>query len=317
PISPSPSPPIPGFLRLHFEVEDTGYGICNEDLDQLFEAFVQSKTRRGFQEGTGLGLPISREFARLMGGDLKLLRTAADWGTTFAFEIQATQAEATQVEPKIPPQRVVGLESEQPMYRLLVVDDSWENRQLLLKLLQPVGFNVRDAIHGLEALSVWESWQPHLILMDLRMPVMDGYEATQRIRSQLKGEATAIIALTAHIFREEKAAIVAAGFDDVASKPFRDVELFAAIAKHLGVRFVYEELEGNESKALDHLLAPEAIASLPKEWLSRLEQAILYGDLEGIEEAIARIRTQEEAIASALQFYLNNFDYPKVLTLIS
>jgi signal transduction histidine kinase/CheY-like chemotaxis protein len=303
--------------RLYFEVEDTGSGILDTDRDELFEAFVQSKTRHGFQEGTGLGLPISREFARLMGGDLKLLRTAVGRGTTFAFEIQATPAEATQVEPNVPLRRVVGLEPDQPTYRLLIVDDGWENRQLLLKLLQPLGFAVREAIHGLEALEMWEAWQPHLILMDLRMPVMDGYEATQRIRSHLQGEATAIIALTAHAFREEKAAIMAAGFDDVASKPFREGELFAAIAKHLGVRFVYEELEVSEDEALEDLLTPEAIARLPREGLAQLEQAILYGDLEGIEEAIAQIRAQNGAIASALQSHLNNFNYPKILTLIS
>ncbi|MDY7013255.1 MAG: ATP-binding protein, partial [Cyanobacteriota bacterium] len=303
--------------QIYFEIEDTGCGIPEEDRDELFEAFVQSKAQQGFQEGTGLGLPISRAFARLMGGDLVLQRTTVGGGATFAFEIRATLAEATQVEPIAPLRRVVGLESGQPTYRLLVVDNNLENRQLLLQLLQPLGFAVREAIHGLEALEVWKAWQPHLILMDLRMPVMDGYEATQRIRSHLQGEATAIIALTARVFREEKAAIVAAGFDDVASKPFRNAELLAVIAKHLGVRYVYEALEACNCEALDSALTSDAIAVLPKEWLASLEQAILYGDLEGIESAIAQIRTQDSAIALALQHYLNEFDYPKILSLIS
>ncbi|HAX80374.1 MAG TPA: histidine kinase, partial [Cyanobacteria bacterium UBA11372] len=224
------------YYQLHFEIEDTGCGIPIAEIKDLFEPFVQSKTNRGFQEGTGLGLPISRAFVRLMGGDLTLVRTAVGKGTTFAFEMQVTLAAAAAVAVTAPVRRAIALEADQPTYRLLVVEDGWENRQLLVKLLQPMGFELKEAVNGLEALDILQSWKPHLIWMDLRMPVMDGYEATQQIRASLEGEAMAIIALTAHVFKEERAAILSAGFDDCVSKPFREAELFAAMSQHLGVR---------------------------------------------------------------------------------
>ncbi|GET40319.1 hybrid sensor histidine kinase/response regulator [Microseira wollei] len=314
-------PSFPGSARegnyqLHFEIEDTGCGIPNEEIEDLFEPFVQSKTNRGFQEGTGLGLPISRAFVRLMGGDLTLVRTAVGEGTTFAFDIQVTLAAAAEVEVTVPLRRVIGLEVEQPTYRLLVVEDGWENRQLLIKLLQPLGFEVKEAVNGLQALEVLQSWKPHLIWMDLRMPVMDGYEATQQIRAKLEGEAMAIIALTAHVFKEERAAILSAGFDDCVSKPFREAELFAAMSQHLGVRYIYEEPTTSEASKEENVLSGEDFASLPAEWLKKLEEAILMGDMKLMEDAIGQIRTQDDAIALAIAHCLDNFEYDKILHLI-
>lgn len=302
--------------RLHFEIEDTGCGIPIEDIEDLFEPFVQSKTNRGFQEGTGLGLPISRAFVRLAGGDLTLVRTAVGEGTTFAFDIQVALAAAAEVEVTAPLPRVIGLESDQLTYRLLVVEDGWENRQLLVKLLQPLGFDVKEAVNGLEALEILESWKPHLIWMDLRMPVMDGYEATQQIRAKLEGEAMAIIALTAHVFKEERAAILSAGFDDCVSKPFRESELFAAMSQHLGVRYIYEEPKASEASKEENVLSAEGFASLPAEWLKSLEEAIFMGDLMLMEDAIAQICTQNDAIANAIAHCLDNFEYDKILRLI-
>jgi CheY-like chemotaxis protein len=252
----------------------------------------------------------------LMGGDLTLVRTVLGEGTTFAFDIQVTLAAAAAVEVTAPLRRVIGLEASQPTYRLLVVEDGWENRQLLVKLLQPLGFNVKEAVNGLEALEVLESWKPHLIWMDLRMPVMDGYEATQQIRAKLEGEAMAIIALTAHVFKEERAAILSAGFDDCISKPFREAELFAAMSQHLGVRYMYEEFPTSEAETEQNVMNRENFASLPTEWLKNLEEAICMADLDAMEDTIAQIRTQNDAIASAIAHYLKKFEYDKILHLI-
>jgi signal transduction histidine kinase/DNA-binding NarL/FixJ family response regulator len=307
---------------LKFEIEDTGCGIPLEDVEGLFEPFVQSKTNRGFQEGTGLGLTISRTFARLMGGDLTLAHTALGEGTTFAFDIQVTLAQEAQVEVTAPLRRVIGLEAKQPTYRLLVVEDGWENRQLLVKLLQPLDFEVKEAVNGLEALEILESWKPHLIWMDLRMPVMDGYEATQQIRTKLEGQAMAIIALTAHVFKEERALILSAGFDDCVTKPFRESELFAVMSQHLGVRYLYEESTTSEAAreenvlSVEKVLSVEAIASLSTEWLKNLKMAIVIGDPNAMELAIAPIRTQNDAIAAAIASDLDNFEYDKILDLI-
>ena len=138
-----------------------------------------------------------------------------------------------------PRQRVIGLEPGQPSYRILIVEDRLENRRLLVKLLEPIGFEVREAVNGQEGVEIWEAWDPHLVWMDMRMPVMDGYEATKRIKSTTKGQATVVVALTASVFEEQRTVVLSAGCDDFVRKPFRDKDIFDVLHRHLGVRFLY------------------------------------------------------------------------------
>jgi CheY-like chemotaxis protein len=230
------SPPL-----IHFEVEDTGAGIAPEEMDTLFEAFVQTETGRQSQQGTGLGLPISKQFIELMGGALTVTSQIGK-GTCFQFDIPVQLSDASKVGGYTVTQRVISLEPNQQAYRILVVDDRWENRQLLLKLLQPIGFQVQAASNGQEAVERWRDWYPHLIWMDMRMPVMNGYEATQVIKSHLQGQATIIIALTASTLEEERAVVLSAGCDDFVRKPFAEAIIFETMAKYLGVRYRYETL---------------------------------------------------------------------------
>ncbi|MEL6381198.1 MAG: ATP-binding protein [Cyanobacteria bacterium J06626_18] len=180
-----PASPCP---TLTFAIEDTGLGIAAEELKTLFEPFVQTETGRTSQQGTGLGLPISQKFVQLMGGRIRVASTLGQ-GSQFVFDIPLQLAKAVE-ETAQPPQRVIGLTPNQPTYRLLIVEDHWENRQLLKRLLSPLGFELREAENGREALSVLATWTPHLIWMDIRMPVMDGYEATQRIRAMERDRKT-------------------------------------------------------------------------------------------------------------------------------
>ena len=166
---------------LCFEVEDTGPGIEASELKTLFDPFVQAKGSHKVQEGTGLGLAISQRFVQLMGGTLGVVSTVGK-GTVFTFDIQVNLAVMEGIQAPRPKRQVIGLAPNQPQYRILVVEDRWENRQLLVKLLEPLGFEIREAENGEEAITLYESWSPHLIWMDMRMPVMDGYEATQRIK---------------------------------------------------------------------------------------------------------------------------------------
>jgi len=262
-----------------FEVEDTGPGIAPEELDSLFYPFVQTQTGRQSMKGTGLGLTISQQFVHLMNGEITVKSTLAQ-GTTFTFTIQVNEATTADRQIITSIQRVIGLEPNQPNYRILIVEDVVENRKVLVELLKPVGFEVREAFNGEEAVSLWESWQPHLIWMDIQMPIMDGYEATKQIKAREKelrrhgdremgiwgsGEAggdkeeniatsssqttnnkqqttnTIIIALTAGAFEEQQEAILSAGCDDFVHKPFRQEVLFDKMATHLGVRYTYEE----------------------------------------------------------------------------
>lgn len=304
---------------LRFEVEDSGPGIAPEELDTLFEAFVQTQTGKDAQEGTGLGLPISRKFVQLMGGDITVSSQVGS-GTTFKFNIKISIVDANEIENKQLARRVIALEPNQPEYRILIVDDKPLNRQLLIQLLNPFGFALKEAINGKEAIEIADSWEPHLIWMDMRMPVMDGYEATKQIKGTTKGQAIAIIALTASVLEEERAVILSTGCDDFMRKPFREADIFAAIEKHIGVRFIYEESPDKtaspQSTTNTQDALKSAILALPSELLANLLAAVKFSDMVKVDSYIEEIRTQNNALAEALASLANNFEYDKIATLI-
>ncbi|HEY9601036.1 MAG TPA: response regulator [Allocoleopsis sp.] len=301
---------------LEFEISDTGLGIAPEELETLFEAFVQTQTGKQTQEGTGLGLPISRKFVQLMGGDMSV-RSQVGKGTTFTFDIQVSAVEAKDIAPKPLTRRAIALESKQQSYRLLIVDDKSDNRQLLVELLTPLGFELRQASNGQEAIAIWQDWEPHLIWMDLRMPVMDGYEATQHIKSTAQGQSPIVIALTATTLAEERVAALEAGCDDYICKPFQETEVFDAIAKHIGVRYVYDEqISLQDSTVYDALvLNAEALAVLPADWLASFHQATIEGDLDLMLTLIAQIHAQNERLANALANLADNLHFEELLAL--
>jgi signal transduction histidine kinase/CheY-like chemotaxis protein len=307
--------------KLCFEIEDTGPGITPDELTALFEAFVQTETGRRSQEGTGLGLPISQKFVQLMGGDI-IVKSEVGKGTTFTFKIQVGFVDQSTIDNRQSniSKRVVALEPDQPRYRILIVDDNQNNRKLLIRLLAPFDFDLREAANGQEAIALWEAWKPHLIWMAIRMPVMDGYEATKRIRKLDTGywildtgdqhpapstqHRTIIIAVTASSFDEEQAIALSTGCDDFLRKPFRETEIFDLMGKHLGVRFVYDEsrkskVESQKSK-VDDALTPEALATLPNELRIGLQQAVETIELEMTNTIIDQIREQDKPLGNAL-----------------
>lgn len=229
-----------GRQLLHFEVEDTGPGISPEDISQLFSAFFQAAATRNEVPGTGLGLAISYQYAVLMGGDLTV-ESQVGRGSTFRLTLPVAVMNDSDTSPlEAEEQRVVRLAPGQPPYRVLVAEDAPDSRLLLVNLLNSVGFAVRGVQNGKECIEQWEMWRPHLIWMDLRMPEMNGYEATQHIKRTENGNQTVVIALTASAFEEERTRILAAGCDDFVRKPFRVSDIFEHMAKHLGVRYEYE-----------------------------------------------------------------------------
>jgi signal transduction histidine kinase/CHASE2 domain-containing sensor protein/DNA-binding response OmpR family regulator len=286
-------------ITLYFEVEDSGVGIAVEDLETLFQPFTQTHSGQQSPGGTGLGLTISRKFVQLMGGDIKVQSTIAR-GSTFKFEICASLTDA--VNALSPSQmQVMAIAPNQPTYRILIVEDQWENSQFLVELLTPFGFEVKEARNGQESIVVWESWHPHLILMDLRMPIMNGYEATRQIRaresfltsqrswieevvveesesqpyeiaqSKKKEQQTKIIALTASIFEETKIAVETVGCDDFLRKPIQENTLLSKLKEHLGIIYLYQ-LEQSPTSYSHSSLAPKVDRNLTAEVLhSHLE----------------------------------------------
>ncbi|TVQ17885.1 MAG: hybrid sensor histidine kinase/response regulator [Leptolyngbya sp. DLM2.Bin15] len=298
---------------LTFTVTDTGVGIAEEEIPTLFSAFNQTQSGRMLQEGTGLGLHISRKFVRLMGGDIQI-ESQVNVGTTARFSIQVKPAQTAVIPDAVQPSRVIGLVEGQPTYRLLVVDDKDANRQLLMKLLQPIGFEVREASNGQEAIACWQDWQPHLIWMDVRMPVMDGYEATRRIKAT-PGQSTIIIALTASVLEEEQAVILSAGCDDFLRKPFKESTIFEAIARHLGVQYRYAE-ESTEPSAsslsLDQTWS-DRLTELPRDWLETFYQTVLEADVHTAITLIEQLPPEQDAIAQPLTTMVNQFQFEAIL----
>ncbi|MBE9223866.1 response regulator [Phormidium sp. LEGE 05292] len=317
---------------LFFEIEDTGAGISPQEIDTLFKPFMQTETGRRSQEGTGLGLPISRQFIQLMGGDITVSSTLGK-GTIFKFNIAINIVEKDLVQTTQENCRVVAIEPGQPEYRILVVDDRLESRLLLVKLLASLGFSVQEAENGQQAVELWSSWEPQLIWMDMRMPVMDGYEATKHIKNHLKGQATVIIALTASAFDEERSVILSIGCDDFVAKPFREQVILEKMAQYLGVRYIYEQpissltngekqsslieaeaLKGNMN--LGNNLEPLCLQVMPPEWIDRLYQAADAVDNEEIFLLLEQIPPKYAYISRTIANLVHNFRCDKIIDLI-
>ena len=251
------------------------------------------------------------------------------------MQVPVKLAEADDVEAQVEQarRRVIGLAPDQHApdggpYRLLVVEDQQANREVLVKLLEPFGFEMRCAVNGQEGIEVWESWQPHLVWMDMRMPVMDGYAATRQIkaRARASGRTAIIVALTASAFEEDRDAILAAGCDDFVRKPFRENEVFDILTRHLGVQFLYETAETGDVVAAQSRAAAmddtatltalrAALQALPPEWQADLHQAAVTLDAGRIAAFIDDIRPHAPRLAATLAQWVHDFDYEKIIQL--
>ncbi|MBD2184411.1 hybrid sensor histidine kinase/response regulator [Aerosakkonema funiforme] len=300
---------------LHFRIRDTGVGIATAELPKLFDAFSQAQAGKEMQEGTGLGLAISRKFVQLMGGEISV-ESELGKGTTFQFSIQAKLGQEIASDPTKEHSRVLGLAPGQPTYKILTVDDKVINRQLLIKLLNPLGFEVKEASNGQEAIAIWDEWEPHLIWMDMRMPVMDGYEATKHIKSTTKGRATAVIALTASVLEEEKAITLSAGCDDFIRKPFKEQMIFETLAKHLGVEYIYEQTKGVEADfPAENVLSSEDLKVMSDDWIVKLYNAAMAADLKCAIELIEEIPETENILAKNLTKIVSLFEFQQLIDL--
>lgn len=303
-------------MRLVVEVEDTGPGIAEVEQEKAFQYFEQTASGRQAQSGSGLGLSISREYARMMGGDITLVSRERE-GSTFRMEIGVRAPDELDGREQSRPLRVAALKQGQSVPRILVVDDKGENRTALVRLLETVGFLVREAANGLEAVQLFEAWRPHLIWMDIRMPVMDGLEATRRIKATEAGRSTVIAAITASAWVEEREPILAAGCDELVLKPYREQEIFDVMARRLGVVYLYdEEVRGDQARGADDDLKPEELAAaLTPELREELHRAVLRLNTARTEEVIHRIAERSAAVGALLKRLAEDLAYERLLAL--
>lgn len=302
----------PGHLAI--TVTDTGLGIDAEELSKLGKAFVQAREGKRTRDGTGLGLAISNRFVQLMGGELKMASVAGQ-GSSFSFDMRIVEAENrfSQAPSYSAGRRVIALMPGQQSYRILAVDDLSDQRRLLAGLLAPLGFDVREASNGAEAIEIWKEWKPHLIWMDMRMPVLTGEAATRRIKATENGKSTIIIALTASSFEDERDHILAAGCNDFLRKPFEEQAIFDMLHQHLGVEFRYEGAV--YEKLVEHIDRVQ-LASLPAALRERLGSTLIGLDVEGINRTIDEIRNINPDLSEALAALAASFDYEQILALL-
>ncbi len=297
--------------HLIMEVEDTGCGIAEEDREKLFQPFVQVG-QQGRQQGTGLGLAITRQFAELMGGTISVTSNIGQ-GSTFRVEVSVQQVSPEEI-PQIPAEQgeVNGLEPGHPPWRVLVVEDQQDNQILLMGLLERAGFQARLAENGAEAVELFTTWQPHFIWMDRRMPVMDGVEATRRIRALSGGDAVKIAAVTASTFKDEDEELATSGFDAVVHKPYRPAQLFDCMERLLGARFVRGEAESLpiSNPNISGAALNAALRALPEPLRQKLDEALLLLDSERVLRVIGEIgTTASPELAAALGERAHNYDY--------
>ena len=330
---PHTAPPPTTQPHLRFRVTDTGPGLTADEVKTVFQKFVQAGVGKASKQGTGLGLAISYKFVQLMGGDLKVESTLGK-GATFEFSIPLTVSERQGSPGSHSSHRVTGIVADQPVYRILAVEDVWASRQLLIKLMEPFGWEIREATNGEDAIALWEQWHPHLIWMDMRMPVMDGYHATRIIRQkeQETGAAlkTIILALTASAFEEERQNVLAAGCDDFIRKPFQEQEIFNKLAQYLGVRFCYE---GEDSPPSFHsTAAPQStddqqsgcatdlassLATLPVTWRQSLCRAAQQLDEITMICLIQELEPRYAQVAKQLLTLIEHFDFETIVKLLN
>ena len=305
----------PKGCRLVTDVEDTGPGIDPADLGRLFDKFAQ--TTLGIRAGgTGLGLAISREFARLLGGDVTV-RSQPGKGSRFRLDIPLAPGRLAELQSHTGLRQIAGIKPGTGPWRILVVDDQADSRTLLVKILSSVGFETCEANDGAQAVQIFEDQCPHAILMDLRMPGMDGFESTRKIKQTKLGRSTPIIAVTASSFEEDRRRALDGNMDDFVGKPFHDVEILEVLRHHLQVEYLYIE---DVRTPTPHTLPigpegwqPSTLSDVPPRLLNELRSATVAAEYDRALEIVRDLAATAPAAAEELRRLVRTYDYQGVI----
>ncbi|MEO0538400.1 MAG: response regulator, partial [Cyanobacteria bacterium P01_A01_bin.123] len=277
--------------RLRFSVEDTGMGIADKDIDKLFQAFEQVGNRQRYAEGSGLGLAISQTIVQLMGSEIQVQSELGE-GSQFSFAIGVPLASEQDI-PRVSTidHSIIGYEGERR--RLLVVDDRVDNRSVLVTVLEPLGFEIVEAEDGQQALDQLQHQSFDVVIADLAMPVMDGYELLKQIRQSATLSQQKVIASSASVSQQDRQLALDAGADDFLPKPVHVGELLDMLAHQLGLEWQYAA-EALPTATEDAAPAKESPAPIlpPLETLRSLRDA-----LEA--ENFRRLRRQLEELISS------------------
>ncbi len=300
---------------IRFQVEDTGIGITPEHREKIFEPFEQAGDRSLQSEGTGLGLAISQKIVNLMDSQIQVKSTSGK-GSTFWFDLNLPAVQdcfdtiSVQVE-----QTITGYQGDRQ--KILIVDDRTDNRSILIDLLEPLGFELAEAANGKEGVNQAIQWQPDLIISDLVMPVLDGFEMTRQLRQLPEFNQIAIIAISASVFDTEQQKCRDYGCDDFIPKPISSDDVLEKIGKYLQLSWIYEAQETGSTTS--QAIADSTIIFPPDSELVTLKEAAEIGDFDLVNQEIARIQqldSQYQPLVHKLLQLAQEFDDLKILELI-
>ena len=305
----------PGKIILNFDVADTGVGIPTEDIPRLFQAFEQTRSGAQMVGGTGLGLAISQSHARLMGGEITVTSEPGK-GSVFHIRMAATRGRKFDLPIEAPIRKVNGILPETPKVKVLIVDDHPDNRKVLREFLEPIGISTREAENGIQAVELTESWRPNIILMDIRMPGLNGFEAARLIKLKPENQDIHLIAVTASILDLDKEKVTDSGMTGYLRKPFRENDLFNILEEKLGNIFTYSEQARVAPAAAGNGLSSgplEDVATLPPELIGKIRQAAVNAQFDQLLNAIEAIRGSAPRLSNHLRNLTNNFQYDALL----
>ncbi|MFT5470616.1 MAG: PAS domain S-box-containing protein [Verrucomicrobiales bacterium] len=299
-------------IRLTFEVEDTGIGIPKGEVERIFDAFEQTAAGALCEGSTGLGLAISRNYVRMMGGEIDV-KSEEGRGSAFGFTIEVGRAPERLSEQLLMQSSTASAQISDRLAEadlgsgVLVVDDNAANRRLLVDILKPIGFDVREACTGVEAISALENWTPRVILMDTRMPEMDGIEATRRIKATDSGKAVPIIGISASAFVGDAQRVIDAGSCEYLRKPFLADDVIEAIRRHAGVQLLPAPTDGAEVEE-----KPLVLEALSEDLVGRLRTVTVARDADAILELSDEIAEHDNRAGETIREMASNFRFEEI-----
>ena len=287
--------------KIRFQIEDTGIGISQNKLEEIFLPFHQVGDRNNFVEGTGLGLSISQKLVKMMGSQIRVQSTSGK-GSIFWLDLDLPAvAQCDQLPSTQEKRRLVGFSGHQR--KVLIVDDHEVNRAMLHRMLSRLGFDVAQATDGEDCLHKAQEFLPDLILMDLLMPVMDGWEATRRLRQLPELKDAVILALSASVYETTRQESILAGCDNFLTKPIETNELLELLRLHLTLEWVYEDGSETKKRKAQTPKASSEVATAESMMVSPGSDSVLallrlaaMGDIEAILEETAKLEHSDPTL---------------------
>jgi signal transduction histidine kinase/DNA-binding response OmpR family regulator len=280
--------PLP-IKNIRLQIKDSGVGISSEQLEKIFLPFEQVGDSKRQTEGTGLGLPISQKIVQLMGSSIQV-NSQLGVGSVFWIDLAlAEAAEWTETATVVAGGKIIGVSGRKP--KILVVDDKWENRSVLVNLLEKIGFEMAEATNGEECLAAAIKFKPDLIVTDLVMPVMDGFEMVQRLRQIPEFQPVVVIASSASVFEADQYKSLEAGCNDFLPKPVQAEALLQKLQKYLNLEWIYEESpmsqiaelrENQTTSAAKSPIPRDKFMTPPPEEMKHLFELAMKGNMKRI-----------------------------------